>query len=103
MKHIEKIESCGFVCQAGPLELCTDWIHLKELVDLYVIRRRGGTLVCHTQGKGGWGFSCFTNEAEAQAVATAWNEDKYGGAVLCTVHPLLSLTTKDRTPPGQTS
>lgn len=30
---LRKIESYGFICEAGPLELCEDWIKLTEAVD----------------------------------------------------------------------
>lgn len=30
LKRIAKIESYGFECIAGPLELCVDWIELKD-------------------------------------------------------------------------
>lgn len=32
LKRIAKIESYGFECIAGPLELCVDWLELKDNV-----------------------------------------------------------------------
>jgi len=81
---IEKIESCGFSCEAGPLKMSNDWEALKEKLNLFVIQKRG-VLIQHTLGKGGWGYAVFTNKGEAQARADAWNREKYNGAKVCTV------------------
>jgi len=81
---IDKIETSGFSCNAGPLEMSDDWKKLKEKLNLFVIQKRG-KLIQHTLGKGGWGYSVFTNKEEAQAMADSWNRERYGKAKVCTV------------------
>lgn len=94
---IETIESCNFECAAGPLALSVDWQNLKSAISLFVIVK-GGEIVSHTSGKGGWRFLVHTNEAEAQATAEQWNRERYGGRVLCEVRPLLTQPTSARNP-----
>ncbi len=88
MKLIEKIESCNFECEAGPLALSEDWATLRKIVDLWmvVIERGGKTApILHTSGKGGWRFVVYTNKGEAQSMADKFNRENYGGNQICDV------------------
>ena len=84
----DKIERNDFQCVAGPLQMCQQWIELKEKADLWVVVKRGEN-ICHTAGKGGWRFTACTNEAEAQWLADLYNKERYSGEKVCTVSRLL--------------
>ena len=87
---LDRIESYGFACEAGPLELCAEWQTLKKSADLWVVVKRDA-LVQHTAGKGGWRFTVCTNRDEAQSLADSWNERNYDGQPVCTIRPLLHV------------
>lgn len=76
---IERIESCSFHCEAGPLEMSRDWEALKAMVSNFYIVVRRGHMPQHTSGYGGWRFVLHTNQAEAEATADRWNRENPWG------------------------
>lgn len=81
---VDKIESCGYACEAGPLEMSDDWLRLKEKCDLWIIVKRDQN-ICHTSGNGGWRFTVCTCKEEAEWLANLYNKERYGGAPICSV------------------
>ena len=85
---IEKLEKCGFECQAGPLENSVQYRDLKDRTDLWALEVRGQTRM-HTDGANGWRFSVFTSRSAAQHIADQCNDEQFGGAKTMTVRHLL--------------
>ncbi len=79
---VDRLVMCNFSCEAGPLELTSDFCELKEKADLWIVTRKGGN-ICHTSGKGGWRFTVCTNKEEAEWLANLYNRERYGGAPFC--------------------
>lgn len=90
---IAVIKACKFSCEAGSLEMSIDFDKLIKATDLWVIIR-GGDIVKHTSGVGGWRFPVFTTKEEAQFLADATNTKHYAGANICSVRHLLSVNNQ---------
>jgi hypothetical protein len=87
---IDKIESCGFECEAGNIEKSNDWAELKDRANLWIVLKRGQN-ICHTAGKGGWRFTACTSKEEAEWLADLCNKERYSGRKICGVAHLLDV------------